>query len=125
MALRAPPVRNSLAADALVGLLRTGLAALAEHRPGTPAMALTDARLAALALFSLPSPSLLAFAQERTAGQGQRVYGRKRVPCETARRAILAPGQPTSLRPLFTELLRARQRGKALAERGCVEGHAL
>jgi hypothetical protein len=125
MALRAPPVRTSLAADALVGLLRTGLAALAEHRPGTPDMARTDARLAALALCSLPSPSLLAFDQERTAGQGQRVYGRKRVPCETARREILAPGQPTSLRPLFTERLRARQRGKALAERGCVEGHAL
>jgi hypothetical protein len=125
MALRAPTVRNYLAADARFGLLRTGLADLAEHRPGTPDMALTDARLAALALFSLTSPSLLAFDQERTAGHVQRVYGRKRVPCETAMREILEPVQPTSLRPLFTESFRALQRGKALEEMVCVEGHAL
>ena len=81
--------------------------------------------MAAFAMFSLKSPSLLAFDQERTAGNLQRVYGLKRVPCDTARRAILAPVKPPYLRPLFTAILRALQRGKALAPLGFVEGYYL
>jgi hypothetical protein len=125
MALRAPTVRQYLSADALFGLLRTGFADIADHRPGTPDMALKDALMSAFALFSLQSPSLLAFDQERTAGNVQRGYGMKRVPCDTAMRAILDPVKPTYLRPLFTDILRALQRGKALEERVFVEGHSL
>ncbi len=125
MAISAPTVRQPLSADALFGLLRTGCADMADHRPGTPDIALTDARMAAFALFSLQSPSLLAFDQERTAGNVPRVYGMKRVPCDTAMREILDPVTPKDLRPLFTELLRALQRGKALEEMVCVEGHSL
>jgi len=47
------------------------------------------------------------------------------VPCDTAMREILDPVTPKDLRPLFTELLRALQRGKALEEMVCVEGHSL
>ena len=94
MAIRAPTVRKHLSADALFGLLRTGCAAMADHRPGQPAMALTDALLSALALCSLPSPSLLAFDQERTAGNLPRVYGIERVPGDTAMRDSLDPVKP-------------------------------
>jgi Transposase DDE domain len=125
MALRAPTVRKYLSADALFGLLRTGFADIADHRPGTPDIALTDALMSAFALFSLKSPSLLAFDQERTAGNLQRVYGMKRVPCDTAMREILDPVKPTYLRPLFTDIFRALQRGKALEEMVFVEGHYL
>ena len=125
MAIRAPTVRQHLSADALFGLRRTGLADIADHRPGTPDMALTDARMSACALFSLQSPSLLAFDQERTAGNVPRVYGIERVPCDTSRREILAPVDPASLCPLFQHVFRALQRGKALAERVVVAGHYL
>lgn len=125
MARRAPKGRKHLSADALCGLLRTGFAAIAEHRPGTPDIALTDVLMSAFALFSLKSPSLLAFDKERTEGNLQRVYGIERVPCDTAMREILDPVEPESLRPLFTQVFRALQRGKALEEMVFVDGHYL
>ena len=125
MAVVAPQARKHLSADGLLGMLRSGFADLADPRPGQPDIALTDALMSALALFSLKSPSLLAFDQERTEGNLQRVYGIERVPCDTAMRAILDPGEPECLRPLFTHVFRALQRGKALEEMVCVEGHYL
>jgi hypothetical protein len=125
MATSAPSVRKYLSADALFGLLRSGFADIAEHRPGKPDISLTDALMSAFAMFSLKSPSLLAFDQERTAGNLQRVYGMERVPCDTAMREILDPVVPECLRPLFKQAFRALQRGKALEEMVFVEGHSL
>jgi Transposase DDE domain len=125
MATSAPSVRKYLSADALFGLLRSGFADIAEHRPGKPDISLTDALMSAFAMFSLKSPSLLAFDQERTEGNLQRVYGMERVPCDTAMREILDPVVPECLRPLFKQVFRALQRGKALEEMVFVEGHYL
>jgi hypothetical protein len=125
MAMRAPKVRKRLSADALFGTLRSGFAAMAEHRPGTPDISLTDARMSAFAMFSLKSPSLLAFDRERPEGNGQRVYGIERVPCDTAMRESLDPVEPESLRPLFKHVFRALQRGTALEDRVFGQGHSL
>jgi hypothetical protein len=125
MAMVAPHVRQHLSADALLSLLRSGFADLADHRPGKPDIALTDALMAAFALFSLKSPSLLAFDKERTEGNLQRVFGLERVPCDTAMREILDPVDPESLGPLFQHVFRALQRGKALEEMVFVQGHYL
>jgi hypothetical protein len=125
MALRAPKVRKHLSADALLGLLRSGFADIGDPRPGDPDIALSDALMSAFAMFSLKSPSLLAFDQERTEGNLQQVYGIKRVPCDTSMRAILDPLEPESLRPLFKHVFGALQRGKALEEMVFVEGHYL
>jgi hypothetical protein len=125
MAIHAPTVRKHLSADALFGLLRTGFADIADHRSGKPDIALTDALMSAFAMFSLKSPSLLAFDQERTEGNLQRVYGIERAPCDTAMREILDPVKPKYLRPLFRDIFRALQRGKALEEMVFVEGFYL
>jgi DDE family transposase len=125
MAIRAPAGRKHLSADALFGLLRIGFADIADHRLGKPDISLTDALMAAFAMFSLKAPSLLAFDQERTEGNLQRVYGLQRVPCDTAMREILDPVQPKALRPLFQAIFRALQRGKALEAMLFVEGHYL
>ena len=121
----APKTRKHLSVDALFGLLRTGFADIADHRLGKPDISLTDALMAAFAMFSLKSPSLLAFDQERTEGNLQRVYGLQRVPCDTAMREILDPVQPKYLRPLFKAIFRALQRGKALEAMVFVERHYL
>jgi hypothetical protein len=125
LAMSAPQVRKHLSAAALFDLLRTGFAAIADHRAGDTAIALPDALMSAFARFSLQSPSLLAFDKERTEGKLQRVYGMERVPCDTAMRAILEPVDPEALRPLCKQVFRALQRGKALEECVCVEGHYL
>ena len=121
----APQARKHLSADALLGLLRSGFAALTEHRSGKPDIALTDALMSAFALFSLKSPSLLAFDQERTEGHLHRVYGIERVPCDTAMRELLDPVEPECLRPLCTPVFGALQRGKVLEEMEFGEGHYL
>jgi Transposase DDE domain len=125
MAIRAPKVRKHLSADALLGLLRSGFADIGDPRPGDPDIALSDALMSAFAMFSLKSPSLLAFDQERTEGNLQQVYGIQRVPCDTSMREILDPLEPESLRPLFKHVFGALQRGKALEEMVFVEGHYL
>ena len=120
--MSAPKVRQHLSADALCDLRRTGFAAIADHRSGDTDISLTDALMSAFALFSLQSPSLLAFDKERPEGNVHRVYGIERVPCDTAMRAILDPVEPESLRPLFRQVFQALQRGKALEEFVFVEG---
>src|SRR5512133_3324270 len=123
MAMSAPKVRKHLSADALFDLLRTGFAALADHRSGDTDISLTDALMSAFALFSLKSPSLLAFDQERTEGNLQRVYGIERERYHTAMREILDPVAPDPHRPLFTHVFRALQRGTALDDFVFVEDH--
>jgi hypothetical protein len=123
--MRAPKVRKHLSADALLSLLRSGFADIADHRPGKPDMSLTDALMSAFALFSLKSPSLLAFDKERTESNLQQVYGIERVPCDTAMREMLDPVEPECLRPLFKRVFGALQRGKALEDMVCVEDHYL
>jgi DDE family transposase len=125
MAIRAPAVRKHLSADALLGLLRTGFAELADHRLSKPDISLADALMSAFALFSLKSPSLLAFDKERTEGNLHQVYGIERVPCDTTMREILDPVEPETLRPLFKHIFRALQRGKVLEAMVFVEGHYL
>jgi hypothetical protein len=65
MALVAPKGRKPLSADALFGLVRSSCAAIPASRPSATDIALTEALMSAFAMFSLTSPSLLAFEKER------------------------------------------------------------
>jgi hypothetical protein len=125
MAMSVPNVRKYLSADTLLGMLRSAFADIADHRAENRGIPLPDALMSAFALFSLKSPSLLAFDKERTEGNLQRVYGIKYVPCDTAMREILDPLAPELLRPLFKHVFRALQRGKALEQMVFVQGHYL
>src|SRR5215475_6821696 len=120
-----PKVRKHLCADALLRSVQDVFCHIPEHRKGDAEIMLGDALMSAFALFSLKSPSLLAFDKERTEGNLQQVYGIARVPCDTAMREILDPVEPESLRPLFKHVFGALQRGKALEEMVFVEGHYL
>lgn len=125
MAMNAPKLRKHLSADALLSRLRSGFADIVDYRPGKPDISLSDVLMSAFAMFSLKSPSLLAFDKDRTEGNLQQVYGIKRVPCDTAMREILDPVEPESLRPLFKGVFGTLQRGKALEDMVFVEGHYL
>jgi hypothetical protein len=125
MAMRAPKLRQHLSADALFSKLRSGFADIADHRSGDVDISLSDALMSAFAMFSLKSPSLLAFDKERTEDNLQRVYGIERVPCDTSMREILDLVKPQFLRPAFKQVFRQLQRGKALEEMVFVEGHYL
>ena len=114
MSIVAPKERKHLSADALFGLVRSGFANIPDYRLSDTDIALTDALMSAVAMFSLKSPSLLAFDKERAEGNLQTIYGIDRVPCDTHMREILDPVSPESLRPVFKSVFRQLQRAKAL-----------
>jgi hypothetical protein len=114
MSIVAPKGRKHLSADALFRLVRSGFATLPDYRPDDVAISLADALMSAFAMFSLKSPSLLAFDKERAEGNLHTIYGIERVPCDTHMRDILDPVSPKVLRPVFTSVFRQLQRGKAL-----------
>jgi hypothetical protein len=118
MVLRPPPgarkVRKQLSADALYALLGEGFARIPDHRQPTPPIPLRDALLSAFAMFSLKDPSLLAFDDRRSDANMKALFGIGQVPSDTQTREILDPLDPEHLRPLFGDVFRQLQRGKAL-----------
>src|SRR6266850_1037336 len=125
MAIIAPKGRKHLSADALFRLLQNGFDTIPDHRLSDAEISLTDALMAAFAMFSLKSPSLLAFDKERAEGNLETIYGIERVPCDTYMREILDPVCPESLRPVFKRVFTQLQRGKALESMAFLDGHYL
>ena len=125
MSIVAPKARKYLCADALFRLVRSGFATIADDRDGDAEISLADALMSAFAMFSLKSPSLLAFDKERTEGNLGTVYGIDHVPCDTHMRERLDPVSPESLRPSFKSIFRQLQRGKALEAMVFLDGHYL
>jgi len=109
-----PKGRKYLAADALFRLVRNGFASILDDRDDEPGISFTDALMSAFAMFSLKSPSLLAFDKERVEGNLQTIYGIAHAPCDTYMRELIDPVAPEALRPVFQEVFRQLQRGKAL-----------
>ena len=118
MVLPLPPgarkVRKRLSADALYALLGNGFARIPDHRQPKPPIPLRDALLSAFAVFSLKDPSLLAFDQRRSDANLKALFGIGQIPSDTQTREILDPLDPEYLRPVFGDVFRQLQRGKAL-----------
>jgi Transposase DDE domain len=114
--------RKHLSADALVAVVRSNFEDLADPRPGKPTISLADALMSAFAMFALKDPSLLAFDQRRNDDNLRSLYDIDRVPSDTQMRAILDQVPPEKLRPVFQDVFRQVQRGKALEPFVYLEG---
>jgi hypothetical protein len=125
MSIVAPQGRKHLSADALFRLVHTGFANLPDYRVGDIEIALPEALMSALAMFSLTAPSLVAFDKERAEGNLHTIYGMARVPCDTHMREILDPVSPKWLRPVLKSIFRQRQCGKALEAMTFLDGDYL
>jgi hypothetical protein len=75
-------------------------------------------------MFSLQSPSLLAFDKQRAEANLQTIYGMTCVPCDTRMRESLDPVSPAVLRPLFKSVFRQLQRGKVLEPMAFLEDYS-
>ena len=107
--------RKHLHMDAMLCALHHGFCTLPDPRRGKVEIPLPDALMAGLAMFSLKDPSLLAFDERRCSdGNLGRIFGIGKVPSDTQMREILDPLDPQRLRPLFNDIFRQLQRGKAL-----------
>ena len=105
--------RKRLSADGLYALVKSGFSAIADCRE-TPTISLADSLMSAFALFSLKDPSLLAFDARRHDANMKGLYGIGQIPSDTQMREILDVVSPECLRPLFGDVFRELQRGKAL-----------
>jgi hypothetical protein len=107
-------VRKGLSSDALYELVRNAFGQLPDHRHQKAIIALPDALSSAFAMFSLKDPSLLAFDERRNDQNMKTVFGIGQIPSDTQMREILDPLEPDRLRPVFNDVFRQLQRGKAL-----------
>ena len=127
MGLSARKARKDLSADSLFRRFRGRFRHIPDARSGPPDIPMKDALLSAFAMFSLKDPSLLAFDERRQdpTDNFRTIYGIDHVPCDTQMRAILDPVDPETLRPLFGDVFRCLQRGKALERFVYFDGHYL
>ena len=125
MSIVAPKGRKHLSADALFGLVRSSFANITDDRGEEVEIPFTDTLMSAFAMFSLKSPSLLAFDKQRGEGNLATIYGIPRAPCDTRMRERLDPVSPESLRPSFKRVFRQLQRGKVLKDMVFLDGHYL
>lgn len=108
-------VRKYLQVDAMISSLYQGFSAITDSRRGRIDIPLPDVLMSGFAMFSLKEPSLLAFDKRyRNDGNLERIYGIGKVPSDTRMREILDAVDPQKLRPLFNDIFRQLQRGKAL-----------
>lgn len=127
MVLSTRKARRDLSADSLFRRIRTGLDRIPDPRTGDSTFSLGNALMSGFAMFSLKDPSLLAFDERRQdpSANFRTIYGIDHVPCDTQLRAILDPVDPEQLRPLFRDVCRCLQRGKALEGFVYLDGHYL
>ncbi len=126
MTLSARKARKDLSADALFRLVRSGFDTIPDSRTN-PTIHLGDALMSGFAMFSLKDPSLLAFDERRREPNDnlRTIYGIQSVPSDTQMRAILDPVDPVVVRPLFGDIFRRLQRGKALEAFVYLDDHYL
>ena len=111
----AAKLRKHLSMDALCLLVRSEFEKILDHRrQETVCIPLADALMSGFAVFSLKDPSLLAFDKRRKDANMKQLFGIGQIPSDTQMREILDGVDPEDLRPLFGDIFRELQRGKAL-----------
>jgi hypothetical protein len=116
-------LRKYLNADALYSLVLSCFEEIKDHRSNNIKISLADALMSAFAMFSLKDPSLLAFEERRSGDTNLRtVYKVNTVPCDTQMRTILDGVDPDDIEPIFSDVFRQLQRGKALEKMAFMNG---
>ena len=81
-------------------------------------ISITDCLTSALAIFKMKFPSLLQFEEEKQKEHIKQnlinLFGLENIPCDTYMRERLDEVKPRELRPAFTSIFSALQRGKQL-----------
>ena len=121
-----PNTRMHLSFDPLIQKICLRAQQLPETRDGADCNgSVADAVMSGIALFALKDPSLLAFQDRRIDVNMKNLFCIQQVPSDTQMREILDPLEPDLLRPMFNDVLRQLQRGKALESYAFVDGYCL
>ena len=127
MNISAVKARKDLSADSLFRWVRSRFDRIADHRTGLVDIPLGDALMSAFAMFSLKDSALLAFDERRDDPNDnfRTIFGIDHVPCDSQMRAILDPVLPEHVRPIYQDVFRRLQRGKALESFVYLDGYYL
>ncbi len=116
---RGPQVREKkiLSVTGLLDIVRAAFKKITAPINGRK-LSLADCLMSALAMFSLKSPSLLAFDQGRAEPIVQEnlrmLFKIEKVPCDTHMREVLDEVDPKELRECYLTVFHDAQRGKLL-----------
>ena len=122
----APKPRKHLSFDPLIRKIRLRVKQLPDTRDRAGRnFSIADAVLSAIAVFSLKDSSLLAFEKRRNDENMKSLFRIENVPSDTQMRTILDPLEPDLLRPMFYDVFRQLQRGKALEPYAFHKGYYL
>ena len=92
-------------------------------------ISITDCLASALAIFKMKFPSLLQFEEEKQQAHIKQnlsnLFGLEEIPCDTYMRERLDEVDPRELRPAFTSIFSALQRGKQLEKFVFLDGKYL
>ncbi len=118
--------RRHLSFDPLIQQVRLRAEQLPDSRQGdNVTYSVADAVMSAVAMFSMKDASLLAFQERRSDANMKNIFRISDVPSDTQMREILDSLDSDLLRPIFNDVLRELQRGKALEAFDFWEGHCL
>jgi len=121
-----PKTRKHLSFDPLIRQIRVRAEQLPETRDEADCKySMADAVMSTVALFALKDSSLLAFQERHNDVNMRRLFCIRQIPSDTQMREILDPLEPDSLRPMFNDVLRQLQRGKALESYDFLDGYCL
>ena len=110
-----PKTRRHLSFDPLIRQIRLRAKQLPDTRDQSNCgYSMADAVMSAMALFALKDPSLLFFQDRRNDENIKNLFRVLNVSSDTQMRTILDPLEPDLLRPMFNDVFRQLQRGKAL-----------
>jgi hypothetical protein len=120
-------VRKNLNADSMFALVREDFRKVPDKRANNANIPMDDTLMAALAVFQLKDPSLLAFDKRRLEEPEnlRDMFGINVIPCDSQMRAILDPLPLASLRMPFRTVFREIQRGKDFEKMAYYDGHYL
>ena len=106
MSLNYKRLQEKITFDDLMGTLSEEFAQLPDHRRANSSYDLADVLRSAFAMFSLKSPSLLAFKEltKQEEKNLKAIYQIRSIPSDTQMRTTLDPLSPAPLRTLFARL---------------------
>ena len=111
--------KKTLSAAGLLTCTREEFDQIPNHKRDRT-LSLTDCLMSALAMFTLKSPSLLAFdeglAEPLVQKNIQNLFQVKNVPCDTYMREVLDEVDPKALRKSYLSIFHEAQRGKLLEQ---------
>jgi hypothetical protein len=107
MPLNYKKLQEKITFDALMEILSEEFAQLQDHRRANSSYGLDDVLRSAFAMFSLKSPSLLAFKEltKQEEKNLKAIYRIQAIPSDTQMRTTLDPLNPSPLRAIFPKLL--------------------